>query len=319
MSKKKNSFMQMQPPMLKTVYALIPVGVAGIYYFGWRFLAVLALVTAVGILTEYLMARTYGMKVTSSVLVTSFLFSLSLPPTVPLWIAVVGIVFGIVFGKMVFGGFGKNIFNPAISGRAFIYISFGVPLTGKFVDPVSAGAAGGFAAWMPEVDAASTVTPLVEQAQGEIVPLADLFFGSIRGSFGETCALLIILGGVYIVWKKAANWRFIVSTVIAFLLVNAALFYSGVSGTVHPLYALFSGSFLFGAVFMVTDPVSASQTTDLGRWIYGFIVGALTVLIRVFSGWPEGITFAILFGNMFAPLIDHIIKERKQKRKAASA
>ncbi|MFW5712512.1 MAG: RnfABCDGE type electron transport complex subunit D, partial [Spirochaetota bacterium] len=134
MSAKKNSFMQMQPPMIKVVYALVPLVVASIYYFGWRFLLVLALVNAVGILTEYLMARTYSMKVTSSVLVTNFLFALSLPPTIPLWIAVVGIVFGVVFGKMVFGGFGKNVFNPAISGRAFIYISFGVPLTGKFVD-----------------------------------------------------------------------------------------------------------------------------------------------------------------------------------------
>ena len=117
MKSKKNSFMQMQPPMLNVVYALAPLVLAAIYYFGWRFLLVLALVNAVGILTEYLMARTYSMKVTSSILVTNFLFALSLPPTIPLWIAVVGIIFGVVFGKMVFGGFGKNVFNPAISGR----------------------------------------------------------------------------------------------------------------------------------------------------------------------------------------------------------
>ncbi len=319
MAKKKNSFMQMQPPMLKVVYALVPLGLAAIYYFGWRFLVMLALVTAVGILTEYLMARAYGMKVTSSVLVTSFLFALSLPPTTPFWIAVVGIAFGIVFGKMVFGGFGKNIFNPAISGRAFIYISFGVPLTGRFIDPVATGGARGFTTWLPNVDSASSASPLVQQAEGELIPLADLFLGNVRGSFGETCALLIILGGVYIVWKKAANWRFIISAVLGFLVMNAVLFYSGVSGTVQPLFALFSGSFLFAAVFMVTDPVSASQTTDLGRWIYGITIGVLTVLIRVFAGWPEGVTFAILFGNMFAPLLDYIIKEQKQKKKAATA
>lgn len=311
--------MQMQPPMLKVVYALVPLGVAAIYYFGWRFLLVLALVMAAGILAEYLLARAYGMKVTSSVLVTNFLFALSLPPTVPLWIAVVGIVFGIVFGKMVFGGFGKNIFNPAISGRAFVYISFGVPLTGRFVDPVSAGGARGFAAWLPNVDAASSASPLVQQAEGELIPLINLFIGNIRGSFGETCALLIILGGIYLVWKKVANWRLIVSSLLAFLVLDGILFYFGVAQTVHPLYALFSGSFLFAAVFMITDPVSASQTTAEGKWVYGIIIGALTVLIRVFAGWPEGVTFAILFGNMFAPLIDHIIKEQKKKRKAAAA
>ena len=316
---KKNSFMQMQPPMLKVVYALVPLGLAAIYFYGWRFLVVLALVMAVGILTEYLMARAYGMKVTSSVLVTCFLFALSLPPTIPFWIAVVGIIFGIVFGKMVFGGFGKNVFNPAIAGRAFIYISFGVPLTGKFIDPVSTGGAGGFAAWLPSVDSASSASPLVQQANGEFIPLMNLFLGNIRGSFGETSALLIILGGIYIVWKKAANWRYIISAVLAFLVMDAALYFSGVSGTVHPLFALFSGSFLFAAVFMITDPVSASQTTDLGRWIYGIIIGALTVLIRVFAGWPEGVTFAILFGNMFAPLIDYVIKEQKQKKKAAAS
>lgn len=319
MNAKKNSFMQMQPPMLKVVYALIPLVVGAIYYFGWRFLVVLAVVTAAGILSEYLVARVYGMKVTSSVLVTSFLFALSLPPTIPFWIAVVGIAFGVVFGKMVFGGFGKNIFNPAISGRAFIYVSFGVPLTGRFVPPVSGGALRGFAAWMPRTDALSSVTPLVEQVEGGLLPLRDLFLGNTAGSYGETFALLILLGGVYIVWKKAANWHFIASSVLSFLVLSALLFYGGVAGAIEPVHALLSGSFLFAAVFMVTEPVSASQTTNLGRWIYGIIIGSLTVLIRVFAGWPEGVTFAILFGNMFAPLIDYLIKEQKNRKKAAAA
>jgi len=319
MNAKKNSFMQMQPPMLKVLYALIPLVVAAIYYFGWRFLLVLAVVNAVGILTEYLMARTYSMKVTSSVLVTNFLFALSLPPTIPLWIAVVGIVFGVVFGKMVFGGFGKNVFNPAISGRAFIYISFGVPLTGRFVDPVAGTALRGFAAWTPSIDTVSSVTPLVQQAQGTEFALQDLFLGNLVGSFGETSALLIILGGLYIVWKKSANWHFIAASLFSFLILYAALFYSGVQGAINPVYALFSGSFLFAAVFMVTDPVSASQTTNLGRWIYGSIFGIMTVLIRVYSGWPEGVTFALLFANMFAPLIDHLIKEQQKKKKEKAA
>ncbi len=307
--------MQMQPPMVRVVYALIPLVFASIYFFGWRFIAVFAIVNVAGILSEYLLARAYGMKVTSSILVTTFLFALSLPPTIPYWIAVVGIVFGVVFGKMVFGGFGKNVFNPAISGRAFIYISFGVPLTGRFIPPVSGGLLRGFTAWASQADTISSATPLVVQAQGESIPLLDLFLGNIPGSFGETSALLIILGGIYIVWKKAANWHFIASTVVSFLLLYAALFYSGVEGAIEPIHALFSGSFMFAAVYMVTDPVSASQTTNLGRWIYGSIIGVMIVLIRVFSGWPAGATFAILFGNMFAPLIDYLIKEQKRKKK----
>src|SRR6056297_1310993 len=215
MKAKKNSFMQMQPPMIRVLYALIPLVVAALYFFGWRFILVLAIVTGAGILSEYLVARVYGMKVTSSVLVTSFLFALSLPPTIPLWIAVVGIVFGIVFEKMVFGGFGKNVFNPAISGRAFIYISFGVPLTGRFVDPVAGNALRGFAAWTPSIDTVSSVTPLVQQAQGTEFALQDLFLGNLVGSFGETSALLILLGGVYIVWKKSANWDFIAASIVS--------------------------------------------------------------------------------------------------------
>jgi len=309
--------------MVRVLYALVPLVLAAIYFFGWRFLAVLALVTVAGVLAEYLVARAYGMKLTSSVLVTSFLFALSLPPTIPFWIAVVGIVFGVIFGKMVFGGFGKNVFNPAISGRAFIYVSFGVPLTGRFVPTVGGTVFGGFAAWAPQTDALSSATPLVVQAQGGEVPLMDLFVGNTAGSFGETSAILILLGGAYLVWKKTANWQYIASSVLAFLALSAALFYSGVQGAIDPVRAIFSGSFLFAAVFMITEPVSASQTTTLGRWIYGIIIGVLTVLIRVFAGWPEGVTFAILFGNMFAPLIDHLIKEQKQKqkqkRKAAAA
>jgi Na+-transporting NADH:ubiquinone oxidoreductase subunit B len=315
---KKQPFMQKQPPMLNVVHALIPLCLAAVYFFGWRFVVVLALVTAAGITAEYLLARAYGMKLTSSVLVTCFLFALSLPPTLPFWMAVVGIVFGIVFGKMVFGGFGKNVFNPAISGRAFIYISFGVPMTNHFIAPAGSFPAG-LVRWMPAADSLTGATPLVSQLEGTSIPLINLFLGNMTGSFGETSALLIILGGIYIVWKKAANWRFIASAGAAFLLLQSALFFGGAAGVLDPLTALLSGSFLFAAVFMITDPVSAGQTTNLGRWIYGSIFGFMTVLVRVFSNWPEGVSFAILFANMFAPLIDHLIKEQKRKAKEAKA
>ncbi len=316
--KKQQPFMQKQPPMLNVVYALIPLCAAAVYFYGWRFLLVLALVNGAAILAEFLLARAYGMKVTSSVLVTSFLFALSLPPTIPLWIAVVGILFGIVFGKMVFGGFGKNVFNPAISGRAFIYISFGVPMTGRFLPP-AAGVPGGFGLWSVKADALSSATPLVTQVESALLPLEKLFLGTVAGSFGEASALLIILGGIFIIWKKAANIHFVLSSLVSFIILQGALFFAGLEGAIEPVHALLSGSFLFAAFFMITDPVSASQTTNLGRWIYGSIFGVMTVLIRVFAGWPEGVTFAILFANMFAPLIDHLIKEQKKRKKEAKA
>ena len=153
-----------QKIMHQVVIALIPISLAAFYFFGWRALLILAVVDIVGFGCEYLFVRTYKQQVSSAVFVTNLLFALSLPPTIPLWIAAVGIAFGIVFGKMVFGGFGRNIFNPAISGRAFIYVSFGVPLTSGFTAP-AVGFPGGFSTWLPNADTLTKATPLVELAQ----------------------------------------------------------------------------------------------------------------------------------------------------------
>jgi len=308
-----------QPIMITVLIGLAPLGLAGIYLYGWRALVIYAVVFAVGWLSEMLMAKYFNMKVTSSVFVSSAIFALSLPPTIPLWIAAVGIAFGIVFGKMVFGGFGKNVFNPAITGRAFIYTSFGVPMTGRFI-PTAVEAGGwfpaGFGRYLPRVDSVGSATPLVQQASGEAsVSLGDLFLGIVPGSIGEASALLVLIGGIYIVWKKAANWRLVVSSLASFIILQSIFHYSGVTGAISPLRALISGSFLMAAFFIVTDPISSSQSTNGGRWIYGAFFGVLTVLIRVFSNWPEGVTFAILLVNMFAPLLDHIMKEQKQRRK----
>jgi len=156
---KKGSLVMKQKIMLQVVYALIPIVIASIYFFGWRSIVVLAVVNLAGFASEYIFARVYGQQVSSAVFVTNFLFALSLPPTIPLWIAVVGIVFGVVFGKMVFGGFGRNVFNPALSGRAFIYVSFGYPMTSRFIEPVT-GFSGGFARWLPDMDTLTKATPL---------------------------------------------------------------------------------------------------------------------------------------------------------------
>lgn len=306
---------QKQQAMRNVLIALSPLCVAAIYFFGWRFLAVLAVVVATGLFSEWLMARRYQVKVTESVFVSCVLFALSLPPGIPLWMAALGIAFGIVFGKMVFGGFGKNVFNPAITARAFVYISFGVPMTARFINPQThlGWFPAGFGTWLTGADSVSAATPM---ATGE-ASLLELLLGPTSGSFGETSAVLIILGGAYIIYKKAANWKIVAGSAGAFILLQTILWAAGQPNAHDPLYALFSGSFLLGAFFMVTDPISSSQSTDGGRWLYGIMFGLLTVAIRVFSNWAEGVTFAILLVNMFGPLFDHYFKQAKAKKKAA--
>ncbi len=320
MGAKKKPFIMKQKPMIQVLYALAPLCVAAVYFFGWRFLLVLAVVNAAGVLSEYLFTRRLGQPVTSAVFVTSFIYALSLPPTIPLWIAVVGIVFGVVFGKMVFGGFGRNVFNPAVSARAFIYISFGVPMTSGFT-PAFQGFPGGFAQWGGALDAVTKATPMRLITEGEILPKLQLFLGNHAGSFGETSALLILAGGLFLLFKKTAAYQIVFGGLLGFVILQSAFFWGGIT-PMDPLAGLITGSVLFGIFFMATDPISASQTTSPGRWIYGFVIGALTSLIRTFSVWPEGFTFALLISNMFAPLTDHIIKDlqkSKKKKKAGAA
>jgi len=312
---------QKQQAMRNVLYALAPLCLASVYFFGWRFIAVFVVVAVTGLASEWFMSKRYGFKITESLFVSCTLFALSLPPTVPLWIAAIGIAFGIIFGKMIFGGFGRNIFNPAITARAFVYISFGVPMTTSFIGNATSinWFPAGFGSWLTHADSVSAATPLMTKN----VPLLDLLFGFTSGSFGETSALLILLGGLFIIYKKAANWKIVVASLGAFLLMQTIFWATGLqiateSGLVavtDPLTALLSGSFLFAAFFMITDPVSASQSTNTGRWIYGAMFGILTVLIRTFSSWVEGVTFAILLVNMFAPLLDTLLKNAKAKKK----
>lgn len=310
--RKKIPLVKWQVPNKRVLYALIPPILASIYFFGWRSLILLIIVCAAAYLTELVFVRSYYKEpVTSAVFVTAFLFTLSLPPTVPIWIAVVGIVFGVAIGKMAFGGFGRNIFNPALTGRAFIYVSFGVFMTSSWVEPFS-GFPGGFTGFLS--DATTKATPLASGwAAGDAVSYLSLLFGNTSGSLGETSALLLIIGGLYIIVKKAANYRIVLSGFIGMILLQTIFWGTGVEGALDPLRAILSGSFMLGIFFMATDPVSASQTNP-GRWIYGALVGALISLIRTFSIWSEGVMFAIILGNMFNPILDYYIKQSKQKR-----
>ncbi|OHD61962.1 MAG: hypothetical protein A2096_06505 [Spirochaetes bacterium GWF1_41_5] len=289
-------------PMKRVFYALLPLLLFSIYLYGWRSLVLSITVCLCAYLTELAFSRS---KVHSSALVTGLLFTLSLPPTLPLWIAWAGIVFGMVFGKMVFGGFGKNIFNPALIGRAFIYVSFGSEMTARWAVP-AAGFPGGFIKY--SLDALSAATPLHTGLN-----LAD-FTGLTAGSLGESSALLILLGGFYLIIKKTVNPRIIFSGLAAFLLMETAFFFTGISSE-PPFAMLIKGGFLFGIFFMATDPVSASQH-DLGRIVYGALIGMLTVLIRKFSVWPEGFMFACLLGNMIAPITDYTFNLLEKKTSA---
>jgi Na+-transporting NADH:ubiquinone oxidoreductase subunit B len=313
-----------QPPMRRVLYALVPLVSASVWFFGWRALVVVATVNLAAFLTEFVFTRFTKAEATSAVFVTGTLLALSLPPTIPIWIAAVGAVFGVVFGKMVFGGFGRNVFNPALVGRVFIYVSFAGPMNARWAAPATVATGnlsfpwgpGGFARWAS--DALTGATPLRALREGTRVGLLPLLWGNVAGSIGETSAVLILLGGLFIVWKKAANWRIVAAEAAAFLTLQLAFWIAGVRNAADPLTALLSGSVLLGLFFMATDPVSASQTQG-GRWIYGALVGALTVLIRTFSIWPEGTMFAILLGNTFAPIVDWLVRERQRKRKAAVA
>ncbi len=302
-----------QPPMRRVLIALIPVIAEAVYFFGWRVVLLLAVANAAAFLAEYAFTRRWNEPVTSAVFVTATLFALSLPPALPVWMAVVGVLFAVVFGKMVFGGFGRNIFNPALTGRAFIYVCFGQQMTAMWSEPIS-GALGGFGAYA--TDAITQATPAILLKHGTLIPYADLLFGRTAGTIGGTSALLGLLGGVYLLWTRTANYRIIVSGFAGFLLMQGALWFAGVHAAAEPIRSLLAGSFVVGIIFYATDPVSASQT-DEGRWVYGAMVGVLSSLIGVFSVWPAGTMFAVLLANMTAPLLDHGVRTWKAGRSAA--
>lgn len=302
-----------QKAMLRVCYALSPLVLAGIYLFGWRCLALLAVVMVFGFATEALFTFKDGKPVTSALFVTCLIYTLSLPPTLPFWMAALGIIFGISFGKMVFGGFGQNVFNPAMAGRCFIYVTFPIQMTGQWAKPFWGGA-GGFGAWSVSIDSITSATPLTELREGSLYSVFQLFLGGSSGSMGETSALLILIGGAYILYKKAASWRLAGSMIIGGLLFNILFYALGDGPVSSPAYMLLSGSFLFGALFVVTEPISGAKTKP-GQWIYGFLVGSLTVILRSFSNFSEGIMFSILIMNAFVPLIDQIIKALSAKPK----
>lgn len=303
--------------------------VAAMVRGAWVVLPMLMVSYAVGLFWEVLFASVRRHPISEGFLVTGLLFPMTLPPTTPLWQVAMGISFGVVIGKEIFGGTGRNILNPALTGRAFLFFAYPASMSGDRV--WTALQQGGRQA----VDAVTAATPLSLAplaASGKAVStmLADagytfqrLFLGDIPGSVGETSTLMILAGAIFLVLTGVANYRIIVGGILGMLAVAypgyLVYLYSGGEAahmfSIHPVWHLAMGSFAFGIVYMATDPVSAPGM-NLSRWIFGFAIGALTVTIRIYNpAYPEGTMLAILFMNLFAPLIDHfVIKARLRKR-----
>jgi len=270
-------------------------------------------------------------EINEGFLVTAMLFPLTLPPTIPLWMVGAGIVFGVVIGKEVFGGVGMNILNPALTARAFVFFTYPAQISGAKVWD------GGGKDWFagPLVDGYTGATPLLaatgaERGAGSAVAALNeagwsfqsLAIGAVPGSMGEVSAIGALLGGIFLVVVGIASWRIMLACVIGVVAMSGLM--NGLAGPesmammhLPPHYHLVMGGFAFGAVFMATDPCS-SAVTPTGRWIYGFCIGALCVLVRVVNpAYPEGMMLAILFMNVFAPLIDYFVVKRTTRRRIA--
>ena len=311
----KSYFVQ-QKVMTRVLISLVPILLFSVYLFGLRVLPLLAVVTVCGILSEYAVMRLIDhekAKVSEAVLVSCMLFTLTLPPATPYWVAMIGIIFGIIFGKCVFGGFGRNVFNPALVGRCLIYVSFPAHMTVAWTRPFTVFP-GGFIQYSPGPDAITSATPMVVLAsEGTVTSHLTLFWGGIAGSLGETSALLIIAAAIYLIITKTASWKIIVSCFASFMLLGTVMYLTG-QMTADPLFSVMSGGFLFAVVFMATDPISA-PSQDRSKIIYGVLIGVLALVIRNYSLFTEGIMFAILIANAFVPLIDRHVKSWQSRKK----
>jgi len=299
--------------MSLVILALLPSLAAAIYFYGWRVLLMLLVSYAAGGLVEVLFAIIRKEEINEGFLVTGFIFPLILPPGIPLWLVAVGVSFGVVIGKEIFGGTGRNLFNPALVGRVFLAIGYPAALTSTWIQPL--GGSWGrllepFGFGVP--DALTSATPLALAKGGALTGAFELFVGRTAGSAGETSALAILLGGLFLLLVGAANWRTVLALLASFAGL-AAVFHGLLPATVPPVwFHLLSGGLLFGAFFMATDPVSG-PVTRAGKWAYGILIGAVTILIRSFTAYVEGVMFAILLGNIFAPLIDEVVIRLKAR------
>lgn len=319
--KKAKPILRKQAIMRRVLIASLPCIAGSVYFFGWRSLAVVAVSCLFGFLTEYLFCRSRGEPVSEAVFVSAVIFALVVPPNVPWHVLIFGIVFAIAFGKEVFGGFGRNVFNPAMTGRCFVYVCFPVALTSRWALPAQ-GPWGALKQWTTAVmpDAITAATPMTLAKLGEAAPpgWADLLIGRMSGAMGITSALLILVGGVYLYYTKTANRSLIVTHIVTYGVLYQVLHMLGIRNFYDGLTAILSSGFLFGAFFIITDPVS-SPSTQPARIIYAVLVAVLDIIIRNFSVFNAGYMFAVLIANMFVPIMDYAVKERKKTKMAAAA
>ncbi len=285
--------------MYQVVIALLPATIAAIYFFRQRAIIIITTCVFSAIITEEVVSRLRKIPSTirdGSALVTGLLLALTLPPATKWYAAVLGSVVAISIGKHVFGGLGSNIFNPALLGRAFLMAAYPKMLT-TFTKPFPS-------------DAISSATPLIlKKFSQTITPTIDLFLGRVAGSLGETSALCLVIGGIYLLVRKIANWRIPLTLLLTTIIVSAGFYFFNPSwGSVA--FHLFSGGLLLGAFFMATDPVT-TPVTKKGRYLFGIGCGILIMIIRYFGGLPEGVMYSILFFNALTPLINRYTKPKR--------
>ena len=305
-----------QPMMRRVMIATLPCIVSSVYFFGWRSFAVVAISCIAAFLAEYIFTKRSQGPVSEAVFVTAIIFALIMPPTIPWHILIIGILFAIVFSKMVFGGFGFNIFNPAASGRAFVYICFPTALTAKWA-PAAHGPWGALKLWttVTSPDVITAATPMALLKAGQDGPtIMQLIIGRLAGTMGVTSAAAIIIGAVYLIFSKTANRWIIIVTVSTYILVNGILSILNVKTAPGIIPALLGGGFLFGACFMATDPITAPRCRP-AQIIYSVIIASATAVIRTFSVFNGGLMFSILLANMFAPILDIAFKGKRVHRK----
>ncbi|CAK1770563.1 Na+-transporting NADH:ubiquinone oxidoreductase subunit B [Vibrio crassostreae] len=284
------------------------------------FLPVYATVFVVGGFWEVLFAVVRKHEVNEGFFVSSVLFALILPPTIPLWQAALGITFGIVVAKELFGGTGRNFLNPALAGRAFLYFAYPANMSGGLVWVAADGYSGAtpLSQWYE-----GGSSSLINNMTGKAITWMDAFIGNIPGSMGEVSSLLIMLTGVILIVMKIASWRIVAGVIVGLVVTSSLMNWIGSetnSMFSMPFYWHFVlGGVAFGTFFMATDPVSAAFTNQ-SKWAYGILIGVMTVGIRVLNpAYPEGIMLAILFANLFAPLFDFVVKEQNIKRRQKRA
>jgi len=303
--------------MFNVVLALLPISAFAVYAFGLTGLLTLATAVISCVATEHVLCRLSGKPSTIrdwSIIITGLLYGLTLPPSLPLWMVAVGGILAVGLGKAIFGGLGNNPFNPALVGRAILQAAFPAAMTSwipgftpdRFTTLAPTTLTLPFST--PSYDGITTATPLSLWKFDQVATDAsDLAIGFVSGSAGETSGLLILLGGIYLIARNMMNWRIPASIFAAVILLSGALHLADAEQFASPLFMLFSGGLMLGAVFMATDMVG-SPMTSLGCCLYGVLIGVLVVVIRVWGGLPEGVMYAILLGNAVTPLIDRSIR-----------